>query len=206
MAVTWSPADKAPALVLSNGNMTAERTGTGSATARATSPLPAGTWYFEFRIDALAGAETIGVGIANTTFGLSQDARYTGNSLVMMDSGKAYRNFFNGVTIPALAVGDVLCVAVSCDASTGNYCYFRKNNGLWNNAAGNPNSGPAAFHGSSIAVPSFPIVFTNNASRGTVNFGASPFAYSVPPGFSSLDTPAPSQKPKVQVVWLCCPL
>lgn len=80
MAVTWNPADKNAAIVLSNGNTTAARTGAESyAGVRGTVGYSTGTYYFEATVPGGSGAEGA-VGLANATASISDPLGFGNNN------------------------------------------------------------------------------------------------------------------------------
>lgn len=94
---TLNPADKAPALILSNGNLTATGGsgpyGTDAAIVRTTTASPAGLlYYFETLVNSVGGANNQGgVGIANDSSALLGYVGYvSGQSGFVYDAGNAY--------------------------------------------------------------------------------------------------------------------
>jgi hypothetical protein len=121
---TWSPTDKHAGIVLSNGNLTAQKTTTGFGNVRSTSGYVSnGKWYFEVVIGAANTDGAITIGIARPT------ASLTGN--VGLDAGLSfgYRptrtagaekigNFVQSAYGAVAVVGDVIGVLLDLDAGT----------------------------------------------------------------------------------------
>lgn len=178
-ASTLSPAWKHSGLTLSNGNLTIAHPaaqaaqGYGSIDAKAT-----GKWYCEVTVDAVTVGVTeaffLGVGGWTT---LPTTQMWSNGSNVGMDAdgliwvtnaGSSASNAGPG----ALAATDVISIAYDADDRE---VMFRKNGGAW--------YGPFVVPGSNPAFPMGTLFRTGD--QVTWNFGASPFAYTVPPGYDA---------------------
>jgi len=166
---TWNPADKGANVTLSNGNLTTTNTTTASI-VRSTIGKSSGKWYWEVTVNSTYGH----AGIANATESLNT---YVGSDA----NGWAYNSlngllYTNGTTSGTNAtwstVGDVIGFALDLDAGT---LKFYKNGTLQ----------PSYFSG----IPGgtyYAAIGTNSAGTNTANFGATPFAYPAPTGFTGL--------------------
>ncbi|EIM25743.1 hypothetical protein [Microvirga lotononidis] len=78
-ATTWNAADKAASVDLTNGNLTATKSGAnGQAAVRSASGKTSGKWVAKFTIATLADITQGGVGFANASYGLNT---YLGSSV-----------------------------------------------------------------------------------------------------------------------------
>ncbi|HTK34539.1 MAG TPA: hypothetical protein VL358_04525 [Caulobacteraceae bacterium] len=190
-----SPLDKASTAVLSNNNLTLGASGSGQSTARASRALPAGKWGFEVNIDATNSVfETMVVGLmsnkgaaGNYNFldsgGQSggwwySDGIWTGNNDVQQTSG-----------YPDETVGTKIRIAADTTTPGSEKFWVAVGAGNWNNS---PSADPATGVGG-FSIASWDNYFPygslgNTAGVMTFNFGASAFTYSLPSGFSGLDT------------------
>lgn len=174
-SATWNPSDKGTTVTLSNGNLTAQVTPTGSrAAVRATNSKASGKWYWEVTINAVSVAD---VGVANSTMPLTNYIGQDNNSWGYLSSGtKVFSDGGTGGVAygASFTTGDVISVAVDLDAGT---ISFYKNG----------TSQGQAFTG--LTGTLFPAV--SNSGTGTTstfvaNFGATPFLYAPPVGYSAL--------------------
>jgi len=184
IGTTWNPSDKAAAITLSNGNLTA--TGTINAAdvdrnARGISGKSSGKWYFECAFSALG--TYVGIGVANSTAPLN--TTYIGqdvNGWGAFSTGGSYHNAVASVTaiFPTFVANNIIMVALDMD----NGKVWMGVNGTW------PSSGdPAAgtnYSWNGITGTIYPAIGLKNvltAAVGTANFGTTPFTYTPPSGF-----------------------
>ena len=138
LPMAWEPSTPT-GVALTNNNLTATNSGT-TATDQGTKGgltqgQTTGKFYFECKLDTLAGGANVTIGVGSTT------ATYTnmGNSgtsgaMVRFGTGVIHANGSNtGVNIGARVAGDVIAVAADL---TNRKIWFRKVNGTpgnWNN-------------------------------------------------------------------------
>jgi len=181
VSAALDPGNKNANITLSNSNLTASTASQG-VSAYSQSGKTAGKWYWEIHIDQQnAGANGIlGAGTGTTSTYVGGTATSWGYATI---TGVKINNGSQASLGPAIAVGDVLMVAVDLDA----HKIWWGRNGTWF-GSGNPATGAnAAFTNLSGTV--FPGVGTGTAGANTqtwtMNFGATAFAYTVPSGFNS---------------------
>lgn len=164
---TWNPSDKSGVITLSGGNLSASQTAT-SALVRATLGKSSGKWYWEVLPTSAANL----IGIARASASLTQWCGQNTNSWGYYSAdGRIYTNNSPGSTNAAYASGNVIGLALNMDAGT---LTFYKN-------------GVAQPYGvSGLTGTIYPAWGDNSADSCTANFGASPFAYTPPTGFTAL--------------------
>lgn len=169
--VTLNPSDMGTGITLSNGNLSYSGVTTRQA-VRATHGKTSGKWYWEVKLDSGAIANVIG--ISNKSFPLSY-----------ADNSPYWRSFYpfgsSSLRFPestsygsGWVVGDIIGVALDLDNGT---LEFYKN-GL---------SMGVSHKDVKDLGEVYPTIATMNANAKTItfNFGATPFAYSVPPKFNA---------------------
>lgn len=172
-AATWSQTDKNSVVPVSEGQLKAGPHNTAAwGLVRATKGLRRGKWFWEVTV---GNAAQLMIGIANSSAALGPpgypgfDAYgfgyYSVNGNEYSNGNSAYGNSY--------AAGDVIGVALDMDAGT---IKFYKNGTV-------QNSGTAAATG--LTGTYFPAIGCYDAGYGMANFGAIPFAYSVPDGYSA---------------------
>jgi len=191
---TWNPAGTNANITLSNGNLTAELTGTPPSTAYGTSAGPSdnfdnGKRYVEFRIDNIAGSSSgIAVGLSDTgqTPGLELgDLQYA--YAWRADGYKESNGNAVGLGVSAVA-GDVIRMAIDAYSYNGQDLvdiWFGLN-GSWFGGGDPANGTGAAFVGASAPIATDWTIRATLKSVGdriTASFGANSFMYSVPIGF-----------------------
>jgi len=168
---TWNPSDKGTNIVLSNGNLTvAVNPGGGTwNSVRSTISVSSGKWYWENTLSSATDSKVCGIALSTATLAnyIGNDANgwsyYGGgpqkiNSNIFTNYGATYAN------------GDVIGVALDMDGGT---VIFYKN-GV---------SQGTAFTGLSGAM--FAGISANQVGDSwTTNFGATPFAFTVPTGYN----------------------
>lgn len=166
----WNPKDVGSTSTFSNNNLT--HTGTSGATwscVRSNTSKSSGKWYAEFRAFATTSV-TIGVGKSTASLGtanLGDDANGWG-----WMPGTKRTNATNTAYGATYTSSDVVGIALDLDAGTLTYYV----NGV---------SQGQAFSG--ITGTLFLMTGAANNSGGTINTGATPFAYSPPSGYSAWD-------------------
>lgn len=181
MAVVWDSGAKGPSIDLSDGDLTATHSGSLAgpqyATLLANTAIPAtGKWYWEINFVARGTTPDGNVvfGVANSSAALNSmlggDAYGWGwirPSRLLRHSGDL------GTYGPAVNVGDVIGIAVDADAHT---LRFYKNGADQDQAF------------SDLSGSLYPAVGFAYFAVITANFGATAFAYSIPSGYSALDS------------------
>jgi len=196
MAFTvWDTVQKSAGLTLSGGNLTA--TGNISLNGvRAADTQTSGKFYFEITTGATYGTSQNSIGICNGNVSSSNIANSMGSTLLNVaitakGSGNIFVNNVNsGLTIGAIAINTVVCVAVDLSAKL---IWFRKGAaGSWNATSGSTNDPATGVGGASIAsiAPAYQnfypaIGLASSGDTVTANFGATGFTGSVPSGYTS---------------------
>lgn len=189
--VTWNPADTAPNITFSNGNLTLTTSGGSFESCRATTNFTTPSkLYMEHVISSGALGDVL-VGIGANSAGLN--GQYTGQGTTSMgyqaSSGQVLRGGSVIATIATGALGDTICQA--WDMGNLNF-WIRINGGNWNNSGtANPatNSGGITINGTIGGGP-YPMATGGGSSVLTSNFGASAFSFSVPSGFGTPNNPS----------------
>lgn len=172
-------------MVLTDGNLnfSYNRVTSGGTWAIGTMSIPStGKWYFEFTTQSGTNGLPI-YGIAssqqNRANAAVQNLRSyninNGNKITTDSSGSVVVNTSYGA---AATLGDVIGVAVDCDAGT--LAFYK--NGV--------SQGTAFTDVTSSGVEFSPCIYGGaaDAAAGAVNFGQRPFAYTAPSGFKALCT------------------
>lgn len=182
---TWNPADKSPAITLSNGDLTAEETSPTYCGVRATASKSVGKWYWEIRIDLQPSASETLIGIAlgasSLSGGATQECTVRGNGqLFATASGASVSGAW-----PGHSAGDVLMFALDLD---GGKMWVGKN-GAWI-GSGNPTTGANPTFTLSTPHTWFPVYRSDNTTssltRITARFSPAHFSYAPPAGYSPL--------------------
>lgn len=204
MTTTWAPAaglSGGATLTRSDGNLTVRNSGASNSTAhaRATAPVRGARVYFEARFPVVPGARYGAIGVADAALSLpSVNGNLAAGTWMLCDDGKISANGGGLVTaLPSFAPGDVAMLLL--DLAAGKMWIGR--NGVW---AGNPIAGTGwAMSGLPAEVYAKATLFTYQGNAGvlTANFGATPFAYSVPVGAvpynaALVETPGPYCDPR----------
>lgn len=165
-SATWDPANFDSSFTLSNGNLTATKNTQNWANGRATIGKSSGKWYWEYHINQnvyhMVGIES---GSCSTVDWTCADT--------YMWYGEVGNKVRNGTQFAYAASGYTTndIVGVAWDADGGTIEFFK--NGV---------SQGVAFTG--ISGTYYPVETALFVGDGvTVNFGATPFTYSVPAGF-----------------------
>lgn len=175
-ATTWNPSDKSASITLSNGNLTALGT-SSTGGVRAVQSRSSGLYYWEVTINVGAGGScNLGaIGTADSLTGITPSSGFNlrgGNGTLVAPTG-------NVGSTGSYTTGDVIMFAVDL-ANT--LVYFGKN-GSWL-ASTNPvaQTGGINYGGSTTIKPWYSP--EANTAQATANFGATPFVYPVPTGFT----------------------
>ena len=171
---TWNPLDKSSKISLSNSNLTASRTGSGIGIVRANKSKSTGKWYWEVKLDT---ASDQFIGIAKSGHGLNRvlGSPSSGWSMVM-DDGVKFHTGNQGYYGTTGNNGDVVGVALDMDAKT--IKFYKKN-------AGQTNCTDLGVAFTGVSGPVFPAWGSQYlTTKGTANFGATPFACPVPAGYN----------------------
>lgn len=165
---TWNPLDKGAGVTLSGGNLIASAGSTDSV--RGTRFWVAGKHYFEVTV---SGSNALwGIGVGTALAGLTTYPGFDPNAWAYYYNGqKASNNAFTAYGA-AYTFGDV--IGVGFDQTTGNVEFFK--NGVSQGLIAAP-----VITGSYV----FPIFGSAGAAVcvGTINVGATPFAFGLPSGY-----------------------
>lgn len=175
---TLNPLSSSSVATLSNGNLDVNTGTTGGGLTLGTFAMPqSGKWYWEVTPTSI-GSAACRIGIANTLRDTNVEYYNDGTKVV------------NGAsTSYGASYTDNDVIGIACDIG-GNTVTFYKNNS---------SQGSISFSSWST-VTVFPMIADGSGSLGVTaifNFGQRPFSYTVPAGFSALNTqnlPEPSIK------------
>lgn len=161
VAETWNPADKHADIALSNGNLTATKTGTlGDASVRGLTARGGTTeWYYEFT--PTVKTSYTAPGIANASFALSDWLGKDTNSAALYGDGAYYNSASSGGSTP-YGVGAV--VGVHWKPATGEVLFYIDGTLV-----------ATVSTGLTSAYPALTLRAVDDA--GTANFGATAFAH-----------------------------
>jgi hypothetical protein len=180
----WNPADAAAVYTFANNNLTFTRGGTDWTYPdglRATPSHATGKYYWEIHVDALGvtntGWQYLGAANAAWDFSTTDTLGRDGNSWAFQDN----IFFFPGATGwgTPWAVGDIIQIAYDID----NQKVWIGQNGTWVSGAPISTAGTPVGPITGAMMPAF-----QGSQHGitlTANFGATPFTYSIPSGFSA---------------------
>lgn len=201
-SVAWNPLDKAPNITLSNGNLTASdsATGTGYSVVRATNTPAKTTGKRHFEFTATVGFTYVGV--ANGSTSLSAELSTDTNSIAVNlgGSGPALFTKYNGIFTTYSVSGFAQTDTIAIELDLNNKLLWVEDvtaNSGWSNGAGgfggNPGSGTGgtSFSSTSLTGGMMPAVsfYEDRSASVTANFGATPFAGTVSSGFVSWQSP-----------------
>ena len=190
----WNPVNKGANMNITAGNLNSNGATTAYCGALGTIGMSSGKWYWEGTINTLNATYNTGIGVGNASTTLAGRAAYTDTNFCYLDATDTagatnYAIFGNGNSyvaagLGASAVNDVVMVAY--DAATGKLWLGAK--GTWYNS-GNPAAGtnPTTTLSTTTA-PYFPYALSYASSGFSINFGQRAFTYTVPTGFSNLNT------------------
>lgn len=198
---TWNPLTNSN-VVCSDGNLVAN-TSSNDNGCFATQSIPDnGKVYFEFTCIRRGGggaqSPLIGVGDPSGVTLNVNAQNSTNNSSTWLYGGNGYKTGGGSATTTygdAFNAGDVIGVCIDRSSSR---IWFSKNN-VWQNSGDptNPTDSNAAFTNVPASGTLIPFYGNNNGTSGygVINFGASPFNFSAPTGYKTLNTtslPEPS--------------
>lgn len=187
VTATFDPVHSSTNMVLSNGNLTATSSLSGTYyTATATVYKSAGKFYCEMSSGSVQNTDTVGI----QNFAAPVDVYFPGADLNGIGWFTDGRVLINGSTVATIATWtslDAINIAVDF---TNQMIWFRKGAGNWNN---NPAADPATnVGGISIATlnagpytPAYASGFSNGGSNLTANFGATAYTQAVPAGYGN---------------------
>lgn len=186
MTTTWNSSDKS-GISLSTDDLTATITTTNNNGIRSTTSRSSGKAYLEFTFGQVSNGFTF-VGCANSSWdetqvdSLGRDANsfsYQSNGFCFIANDNSHTNIGDSFT-----VGDTVQLCIDFDAKL--YWCTKNNDGNWNGVSANPAAGTGGYDFSVIAGPYFVAYCSaNTGDNTTVNFGASPFSFTAPTGFSA---------------------
>lgn len=178
MAVTWNPLDVGSRVILSNGNLTLQNLGGFvDGNGRANLGISSGKKYWEIHWD---DGVYLATGVANNINPPSGAWSYSGDARIYAWDGKIYPG---GTTYGvATKIGDTIGVALDMDAGTLGFYV----NGVYQGIA---STDILNFVGTTV----YPYVVSGDSNyfTCTANFGATPFAYPIPDGYTALDGGTP---------------
>lgn len=184
--VQFNPLDMHPNLELSNGDLTVRDKGPDKQTCvRATESFDDGDLYFEVYIDAKASSSLI-IGWMDITSPLTSFIGWsaTGDGYGYSSLGRVYHNG-SFVSAAGYAAGQTAMIAISITPGTTTGKMWVGVNGSWYD--GDPATG-LGYQRDDLVDNLFPAWGSYRLNhKGTANFGASAFTYSIPVGFSSVD-------------------
>lgn len=139
-SVTWDPAAKTAATVLSMSNIRASTTSGSSgnyASARSTKAVQ-GLGYFSAQLTPNGTGDVIGLGIADAAFPLATTTRWVGDGTNSVGIwGPATAGYFNGGSLGiSIGNGNLLEIAVR---AASRRVWIRANGGSWN-GGGDPSA------------------------------------------------------------------
>jgi hypothetical protein len=148
-----------------------------------------GKWYYETTV-VTYGYPVMKVGLANKTATGELGDTTTGWGFITQNNGNAGQGVHSGSvssTYTSIAAGDILMFAWDCDAGK----MWVGKNGTWLNS-GVPTSGTGFIYGdlSGTIFPAYSNYNKGGSPTGiyNFNFGQSPFVYTPPTGFKTLNT------------------
>jgi hypothetical protein len=181
---TFNPSDMSSSVTLSNGNLTAKIAGLGNV-VRATNSKTSGKWYWEVTIES--GTATM-TGIGNENLNLE-------GILLREDYDARFYYQNNGYKYPGKDLyGDEYketgdnepVIGVALDMDNGTIEFFK-----------NGKSQGVAFKDVKSMGEVFPVLANGGSTvvgTSTANFGATPFIYDVPEGFTPYDGSSKNNK------------
>ena len=176
---TLNPLWKNSAVTVSDGNLKYTDSNPTNAVQASTFWVSTGKWYWETTITS-AGGGNYGLGIVGPTYNKDTYGYNTGqDSYLYLSSGNYYEGSTNSAYGASYTTGDVIGIALDCDAGT---ITFYKNNTSQGTKTGTNLAGKLV---SAMITTS---QNTASAFNGGINFGQRAFAYTAPSGFKALCT------------------
>jgi len=182
--VTWNPNDKGSQILLSNNNLSAELTTATGGGVRATVGMNSGKWYWELTSSgtwlgfvgvAKADSNMLETWIPNETGAMGYYPNYGG--YVINEPG------YKGM-LTTCAASDTIGIALDLDNKIINY--YRNGTLISNNI-----DISAICNGSAL----YPSINLGDVRKFTANFGATPFQYTVPSGYSAFNQSTQTTSP-----------
>lgn len=192
VTVTWNPSDKGGDIVLSNGDLSAEKQfsdGFSHAHVRATLFRASGKYYFEVKLDLGTPSNFNVIGVANSSMSVTGSSPVGDNANSWSYYQQTGEKYHNGVTSSygsSYTTADIIGVAVDLD----NDRIFFSKNGTWQNS-GDPSAGTnAAFTNVAGSVAPAVSLYSGISyfHKVTARFKAADFSYSPPSGFSAWES------------------
>lgn len=177
MTTTWNPADKAAAITLSNGDLSAASS-VNDRTVRSTSGFSVGKKYFEIRCNTPGTGGF--AGLSDGARSLDERTGLNADSFGWANTGTIFKDGSAGGSGVSYTTNDILGFACDFDADK---LYVHKN-GTY---AFGTNPTTASGFVLAAGVQYFAAVTPYASCLYTANFGATNFAYSMPAGFSDWD-------------------
>lgn len=200
MAVTWNPADKAPSISLTNGNLTASILGAESAAdgIRATEAKSSGKWYWEIDTSDSTSPQNFlghGIGVCDGSYDLisSPLGVQVGNA---WSFGEVYlvtsdRKYHDGTGESGGGTDwDKQLISIAVDFDLNKIWWAV--DGVWR---GDPAAGTGEAYSNLTGYPLFPAMSMDTGAGiqvGIVNFGETAFAYTPPSGFAGFGEEQPN--------------
>lgn len=191
-STTLDPAKKEPGVSLSNGNLTASSSGTGSAAqaALATTGFTSGKYAFEAVLTANSTFSVIALGISRPddsglTAEYQTDLGQESGEVGFRSSGGSYvASSFNPSSPPVgFAIGDVV---LTCIDFTAKKVWWLVN-GV--STSGDPDTGAGGFSYSNTNTMYAAVSITNVGASMDVRFAAADIVTPLPSGFAAYDAP-----------------
>ena len=185
VATALNPADMGANLSLSNGDLTVTKTaGVAYSAVRALTGLSSGKYYWELSATLLSGGDRL------ATFGVATSSHVLDNYIGINSEGRGYfaQNgaiYPGGAAYGGGALGDGVILGCALDMDNGRIYWSVA--GEWRNF-GDPETGtnPAFSDLSGLTVyPAVSLYDGTLPHSATINFGASPFTYSAPAGYTA---------------------
>lgn len=177
---TWNPSDKNASVTLSNGNLTATTSSSGSV--RSIASHSSGKYYCENVITHSANSS---FGIATSGYSLSGYIGSTANAVGCLTDGRVFLNNVNVTTLTAVANGTTWSLAIDLDNKRA---WWRRNAGNWNdNVSADPATNTLGVDISGLNAGLYFVIWDGetNTDAAAMNFGATAYAQSVPSGFGN---------------------
>jgi hypothetical protein len=191
MTVLWNTADKSANITLSGSSLIATASSAAQGGVRADTSFAGGLLYYEVKLNGTAGNLT-GIGWCNAAAAFTSyigiDTKGIGGFPQNTNTNIVINNASIGTVGRNGSTGEILRIAVNFTSSK---IWFALPGSYWNNSAtADPGSGTGGLSISTIAAgPYFPFFCVNASGFGvTANFGATPFQFPIPSGFSPVDT------------------
>ncbi len=174
----WNPTDKGANISLSNGDLTATATADYGA-VRSVFSASTGKWYWEIKVE---GTQYLAPGIATSAAPVTYQFGNDAYSWVRLGNGWRMNNTVHSTYGDEVSVADYYGFALDMD----NGKIWVSRNGVWPDS-GDPSTGANPMYSglSGIFYAGFSGGIGGTPAKGTANFGASSFSYTVPSGYTS---------------------